>query len=46
MDKEELDDGFGNQWDPRCFECEELSISIVRPGKIQCDNPECPSNLP
>lgn len=31
-----LKDGFGNQWSPRCPECGDKTVEIVRPGKVQC----------
>lgn len=34
-----LDDGFGNRWSSICPNCGKDSMSIVRPGKVQCS--EC-----
>ena len=36
-DEEVLDDGFGMQCSPYCPDCGRKSMSIVRPGKVQCD---------
>jgi ssDNA-binding Zn-finger/Zn-ribbon topoisomerase 1 len=37
-DKSIIDDGFGNAWSMWCPECGKKSMSIVRPGKVQCGN--------
>jgi hypothetical protein len=31
-----IEDGFGSGWSKRCPECGELSMEVVRPGKVQC----------
>lgn len=31
-----ITDGFGNRWSRRCPDCGELSMEVVRPGKVQC----------
>lgn len=36
-----LEDGFGNAWDSKCPTCGEESMSLVRPGKVQCDSEKC-----
>ncbi len=36
-----ITDGFGNYWDSICPRCGEDSITIVRPGKVQCDSEKC-----
>lgn len=37
-----LEDGYGNAWSKQCPVCDQLSMEIVRPGSVQCGNPECP----
>lgn len=37
---ETIEDGFGNAWSKRCPECGKLTMVVVRPGKVQCDNCE------
>ena len=38
-----IEDGFGNVWSARCPDCGELTMVVVRPGKVQCVNPQgCP----
>jgi len=32
-----IEDGFGNSWVNWCHECEQPSLHVVRPGKVQCD---------
>ena len=32
-----LEDGFGNAWANWCHECEQYSLHVVRPGKVQCN---------
>src|SRR3990167_4551624 len=34
-------DGFGSVWSQRCPACKKLSMSVVRPGKVQCDSEKC-----
>lgn len=31
-----LSDGFGNWWENWCKRCEERSLQVIRPGKVQC----------
>ncbi len=31
-----IEDGFGGSWSAICAECEQRSMQIVRPGKVQC----------
>lgn len=38
-DDDTLEDGFGSVWSAWCPVCHNKSISVVRPGKVQCD--EC-----
>lgn len=33
-----VSDGFGNFWMNFCNKCEQRSIEVVRPGKVQCIN--------
>ena len=33
-----ISDGFGGEWSRKCPECCEMSMEIVRPGKVQCGN--------
>ena len=40
-DDDLLDDGFGNRWSAWCPTCGQKSMSIVRPGKVQCNSDEC-----
>ncbi len=35
-----IEDGFGSGWSAWCPMCGEESMSIVRPGKVQCNNCE------
>jgi hypothetical protein len=37
-DSSRIDDGFGSEWSAWCPECGKKSMSIVRPGKVQCNN--------
>ncbi len=37
--KRDVSDGHGNTWGP-CSCCGHR-MTVVRPGKVQCDNPEC-----
>ena len=37
-DDDTIDDGFGSVWSAWCCRCGEKSMSIVRPGKVQCGN--------
>lgn len=37
-----LEDGCGNAWLRECPVCKERSMEIVRPGSVQCGNPNCP----
>jgi hypothetical protein len=37
-DNSRIDDGFGSEWSAWCPECGKKSMSIVRPGKVQCGN--------
>src|SRR3990167_7369958 len=34
-------DWFGSVWGQRCPACKKLSMSVVRPGKVQCDSEKC-----
>ena len=34
--EETIEDGFGNAWSAYCPECGQKTVSIVRPGKVQC----------
>ena len=36
-----LDDGCGNRWSEWCPTCKQKTMSIVRPGKVQCNSDEC-----
>ena len=33
-----IQDGLGSVWSAYCPVCKEKSMSVVRPGKVQCDN--------
>ena len=33
-----ISDGFGNEWSKKCSECGKMSMVVVRPGKVQCNN--------
>ena len=35
-----IEDGFGNRWYIKCPICNQDSMEIVRPGKVQCSNCE------
>ena len=35
---EEISDGLGSVWSAYCPVCKEKSMSVVRPGKVQCEN--------
>ena len=35
---EEISDGLGSVWSAYCPVCKAKSMSVVRPGKVQCDN--------
>ena len=35
---EEISEGLGSVWSAYCPKCKEKSMSVVRPGKVQCDN--------
>lgn len=37
-DSSTIDDGFGHEWSAWCPKCGKKSMSIVRPGKVQCNN--------
>lgn len=41
MSDQTIEDGFGNSWGKQCPRCECLSMSVVRPGKVQCDSKAC-----
>lgn len=32
-----ITDGFGSTWLKRCPECKKNTMSVVRPGKVQCN---------
>jgi len=36
-----IEDGHGSAWSQRCPVCHELSMQIMRPGSVQCGNPDC-----
>lgn len=36
-DNDTVSDGFGSTWSATCMTCGNKSISVVRPGKVQCD---------
>lgn len=36
-----IEDGFGSAWSKSCPVCKKPTMEVVRPGKIQCGNPEC-----
>ena len=38
LGEEAISDGFGSVWSAYCPKCKEKSMSVVRPGKVQCDN--------
>ena len=38
---ETISDGFGSVWGAYCPTCGEKSMSVVRPGKVQCDSKKC-----
>ena len=35
-----IGDGYGNTWNVRCPECNQDTMEVVRPGKVQCGNCE------
>ena len=35
-DNDSIEDGFGSAWSAWCPMCGKKSMSIVRPGKVQC----------
>lgn len=35
---ETIEDGFGSTWSAWCPKCGKKTMSVVRPGKVQCDN--------
>ena len=37
-----IEDGHGNSWEKCSRNC---WLEIVRPGKVQCEQPKCPNNL-
>ena len=37
-DASTIEDGFGSCWSAWCPECGKKSMSVVRPGKVQCNN--------
>ena len=37
-DEETIEDGFGNAWSAYCPDCGQKTVSVVRPGKVQCSN--------
>jgi len=37
-----IEDGYGSAWSERCPLCKELSMQIMRPGEVECGNPDCP----
>lgn len=36
---ETISDGFGSEWSAYCNKCKQKTMSVVRPGKVQCS--EC-----
>jgi hypothetical protein len=36
--EETVSDGFGGEWSKKCPMCHDISIHVVRPGKVQCYN--------
>jgi len=36
MDDDTIEDGFGSAWSARCPYCNQNSMQVVRPGKVQC----------
>lgn len=40
-DEKTIEDGFGNAWSITCPRCGDDSMSVVRPGKVQCDSDKC-----
>lgn len=40
-EEQTLDDGFGNVWD-LCRLGRQCELEVVRPGKAQCNRPDCP----
>lgn len=39
-EKETIADGFGGVWSKQCPTCGEMTMQVVRPGKVQCS--KCP----
>jgi len=37
-DNETIEDGFGSVWSAWCPECGKKTMSVVRPGKVQCNH--------
>jgi hypothetical protein len=37
-----IKDGYGSAWSQRCPICEKLTMAVMRPGSVQCQNPDCP----
>jgi Zn finger protein HypA/HybF involved in hydrogenase expression len=37
-DNDIIEDGFGSSWSAWCPTCGKKSMSVVRPGKVQCNN--------
>ena len=37
-DNSTIEDGFGSKWSAWCPQCGKKSMSVVRPGKVQCNN--------
>lgn len=37
-----IEDGFGSSWSKRCPICGKLTMAVMRPGDVQCQNPNCP----
>jgi len=33
-----INDGFGNVWNKICPECNQSTMQVLRPGKVQCSN--------
>lgn len=40
-DHKTIEDGFGSSWSITCPHCGDDSMSVVRPGKVQCDSSKC-----
>ena len=36
VDDPVIEDGFGGAWSKRCGTCRQLTMQVLRPGKVQC----------